>query len=67
MLTGADGEREAHSAAQAGAVREERAAIHQMTEVDVRGRLLFSALASATAIGLITLGVFLWMQHWATA
>ena len=37
--------------------------IRQMTETGVRGRLVFSALLSAAAIGLIVLGLRLWLQN----
>jgi hypothetical protein len=37
--------------------------IRRMTEIGVRKRLVFSALLSATAIGLIVLGFFLNLRH----
>jgi len=41
--------------------------IRQMTEVGVRVCLLVSALLSATAIGLVAAGLFLWLQHWSAS
>jgi len=37
--------------------------VRQMTEIGVRMRLLFSALLSAVAVGLVALGLRLWLQN----
>ena len=37
--------------------------VRRMTEVGVRGRLIFSALLSTAAMGLIALGLFLWLRN----
>ena len=37
--------------------------IRRMTEMGVRRRLVFSALLSTVAVGLIALGVSLWLQN----
>jgi len=37
-----------------------------MTEVGPRGRLLIATLLSAVAMGLIILGMTLWLRHWTT-
>jgi len=38
----------------------------RMTEVGPRGRLLIATLLSAVAMGLIILGMTLWLRHWTT-
>jgi hypothetical protein len=37
--------------------------VRRMTEVGVRGRLVLSALLSTAAMGLIALGLFLWLRN----